>query len=518
MPPRKDPNLSKSSATYISDLCPSGVTEAAAILAQYRDPQVTPTPAPGTLRTKRRVEYPVQSPAQYSLLLPAAPSLPASGRQSLDMADPPQLAGLPKMSPGKKKRDKLAESILGDDASASSISKSSNSSSSSEEEKKRKKKKSKKKKKKRSRKYSDSDSDQSAARMTKKAKLALQEGFESDSPEEDDILPSQRTRPVSSGLSQMGGVSPSQLAYFGSQAMETAPLSRRQALDRARERPQKALSMADLSKDEIGVIIQYRECIRRNQAEAASRGVAAPGDPPLYQDFERWRVARAQYDARIIPSSSPNVPALIQDRIVSRSPSPSVAAGLSPTLMPPPAYDAVDPVKTRVVKKDPKKLVPASPKLVVKEPKDTRGRSKSSKSSSSKKEGKDKVQIKVEPTSPEDGGREFTTTMKTDDLKEYLRTRGIAEHIAMAVPGSQVFPCLSSSCSPIFFLSITQPQQLTPLWRKLFLVRHHRMPERNLTRGAQRKTSWEMLPLLNARRRNLEKLNACLGNIKGPKL
>ena len=252
MPPRKDPNLAKSSATYISDLCPSGVTEAAAILAGFRDPRVTPTPAPGSLRTKRRIEYPVQSPAQYSLLLPPAPSLPASERQLLDMADPPKLVGLTKLSPGKKKRDELADIILGDDNSASSDSKSSNSSSSSEEERKRKKKKSKKKKKKRSRKYSDSDSDQGAARMTKKAKLAVQGGIESDSPEEDDTLPSQRTRPVPSGLSQMRDISPSLLAYYGGQAVDTAPLSRRQALDRARERPQGALTMADLSRDEIG--------------------------------------------------------------------------------------------------------------------------------------------------------------------------------------------------------------------------------------------------------------------------
>ena len=351
MPPKKDPNLPKTSATYIADLCPSGVTEAAAILAQFRDPRVTPTPAPGSLRTKRRIEYPVQSPAQFSLLSPVSPSLPASERQSPTMADQLQLTGLPKLSPGKKKRAKLAESILGDDASASSASKSSNSSSSSEEEKKKKRKKSKKKKKKRSRKYSDSDSDQSSARMSKKAKLALQ-GIESDSPDEDDdILPSQKTRPVSSSQSQFRDISPSQLAYFGGQAIETAPLSRRQALDKARERPNKGLTMTDLSKDEIGVVLQYRECVRRNQAEAASRGVAAPGDPPLYQEFERWKFARAQYDARIIPSSSPNVPALIQDRVVSRSPSPSVAAGLSPTLMPPPAYDAIDPARIKESRK-----------------------------------------------------------------------------------------------------------------------------------------------------------------------
>ena len=137
MPPKKDLNLAKSSATYIADLCPSGVVEAAAILAQFRDPKVTPTPAPGSLRTKRRIEYPVQSPARFSLLSPASPSLPASERQSPTMADQLQLKGLPKLSPGKKKRTELAESILGDDASASSASKSSNSSSSSEEEKKK---------------------------------------------------------------------------------------------------------------------------------------------------------------------------------------------------------------------------------------------------------------------------------------------------------------------------------------------------------------------------------------------
>ena len=65
-------------------------------------------------------------------------------------------------------------------------------------------------------------------------------------------------------------------------------------------------------------------------------------------------------------------------------------------------------------------------------------------------------------------------------------------------------------------LSITQPQQLFPLWRKLFLGRHHRTPERK-TPGAQKaqmRTSWEMSLPLNVRRRSLEKLNACLGNIK----
>ena len=396
------------------------------------------------------------------------------------MADQLQLKGLPKLSPGKKKRTELAESILGDDASASSASKSSNSSSSSEEEKKKKKKKSKKKKKKRSRKYSDSDSDQSSARMSKKAKLALQ-GIESDSPDEDDdVLPSQKTRPVSSSQGQFRDISPSQLAYFGGQAIETAPLSRRQALDKARERPNKGLTMTDLSKDEIGVVLQYRECVRRNQAEAASRGVAAPGDPPLYQEFERWKFARAQYDARIIPSSSPNVPALIQDRVVSRSPSPSVAAGLSPTLMPPPAYDAIDPARIKVAKKDPKKSVPASPKLAAKEPKDARGRVKTSKSSSSKKEDKEKVKIKAEPLSPEERGRNLTATMKTDDLKEFLKSRGIAEHIAMAVPGSQVCLCSSFICSSIFFLSIIQLRQILPLWKKLFLGRRRRTLERKI--------------------------------------
>ena len=479
MPPKKD--LNKSSATFIADLCPSGVTEAAAILAQFRDPKVTPTPAPGSLRTKRRVEYPVQSPARFSLLSPASPSLPASERQRPIMADQLQLTGLPKLSPGKKKRAKLAESILGDDASASSASKSSNSSSSSEEEKKKKRKKDKKKKKKRSRKYSDSDSDQGSARLSKKAKIALRGGIESDSPEEDDdVLPSQKTRPVSSSQSQFRDISPSQLAYYGGHTIETAPLPRRQALDRARERPNKGLTMADLSKDEIGVILQYRECVRRNQVEAASRGVAAPGDPPLYQEFERWKFARAQYDARIIPSSSPNVPALIQERVVSKSPSPSVAANLSPTLMPPPAYDAVDPARLKAAKKDPKKLVPASPKHAAKEPKDARGRVKTSKSPSSKKDDKEKVKIKAEPLSPEERDRNLTATMKTDDLKEYLKARGIAEHIAMAVPGSQVFLCLSFICSSIFFLSIIQLRQTLLLWKRLSLGRRHKTLERKI--------------------------------------